>query len=40
MQMDESENFRVPTDKAINLKSYDSSWTPKWAQREEGKREE
>jgi hypothetical protein len=37
MQMDAAENFKVPTDKTINLKTYDSGWLPKWAQKEEDK---
>lgn len=37
MQMDVAENFKVPTDKTITLKTYDSGWIPKWAQKEQEK---
>ena len=41
MQMDAAENFKVPTDKTINLKNFDSGWVPKWVQKKvdkEGKK--
>jgi PPK2 family polyphosphate:nucleotide phosphotransferase len=34
MQMDATENFKVPTGKTIKLKTYDSCWIPKWARKE------
>jgi PPK2 family polyphosphate:nucleotide phosphotransferase len=37
MQMDAIENFRVSHGKKIELKTYDSSWVPKWASNLENK---
>ncbi len=37
MQMDAAENFKMPPGKKIELKVYDSSWIPKWAQKQEDK---
>jgi PPK2 family polyphosphate:nucleotide phosphotransferase len=31
MRIDADEHFRVPSDKKIDLKDYDSAWVPKWA---------
>ncbi len=32
-----AENFKVPAGKTVSLKSYDSSWVPKWAKKQEEK---
>jgi PPK2 family polyphosphate:nucleotide phosphotransferase len=37
MQMEAAENFKVPANKKISLKDFDSGWVPKWAQKEEEK---
>ena len=33
----DGENFKVPAGKTVTLKSYDSSWVPKWAKKQEEK---
>jgi PPK2 family polyphosphate:nucleotide phosphotransferase len=33
----DTEDFKVPVGKAINLKDYDSCWIPKWSQKQEEK---
>ena len=33
----DTEDFKVPFGKAINLKAYDSGWVPKWAKKQEEK---
>ena len=41
MQLDATEKLKVPADKKVTLKNYDSSWVPKWAldfEKKEGKK--
>ena len=33
----DTEDFKVPVGKTINLKAYDSGWVPKWAKKQEEK---
>ena len=33
----DTEDFKAPAGKAINLKDYDSCWLPKWAKKQEEK---
>jgi PPK2 family polyphosphate:nucleotide phosphotransferase len=33
----DTEDFKVPAEKAVNLKDYDSCWLPKWAKKQEEK---
>ena len=33
----DTEDFKVPVGKTINLKDYDSCWIPKWSQKQEEK---
>jgi len=32
-----TEDFKVPVEKAVHLKDYDSCWIPKWSQKQEEK---